>query len=249
MRRKLAVFPTFGKVLKSTFSELYNSLGYSMLTSTIWITAAFPILFMIFADLAFMMNSVAQKQTGAPLIPMLVFSLMLISLWYGLFFGPVLSTLYAVHQERKESYISFKSYLQYFKKYYWISARIYWAFSFGVTLILANFFISLGQNGLIFKVGGILSLYLLFFAANLPLYFQPLIFYNHKFTGIFSKAFLLVIDNFALTFLLSVFVGIILLICVPTVILLILIFGAFYLFMVDNAFELISEKYETEQNK
>lgn len=245
-KKKLAIFSTFGKILKLSFSELYNSLGYAILMSSIWFIAALPVLFLAFSNMIIAVKGLTDQQIGSMFIPTLVFSMLIISFWNGLVLGPAMAMLFAVHQERKESYISFRSFLNYFKKFYWISARVFWAFSFGVSLIGINFLISLGQNGLIPKIGGMFSIYVLFFLMNMPLFFLPLIYYKHKFTDVFYKAFLLVMDNLVLSLLISVFIGFMLALCGPTVILLVLIFGAFYLLMVDNAFELISKKYEAE---
>lgn len=248
MRKKLPVLATAGTVLKDVFKELYQSMGYSMVLSIIWSVAAMPPIILFFSNLALFVRTFSEPETFKGMATLFIFSLVLISVWNGLVTGPVTSALFGMNQERKTDYIGVKTFIRYFKELYGVSCRVHLLFSLGLTVMMVNFFIAMAEPGLLFRVAGLFSLYVVFFLGLMALYFQPLIYYKHKLTNVFRKAFLLLMDNFGLSLLLGLIMGLMWMVSVPTVIILLLVFGGFYIYLADQSFEIISEKYESSAN-
>lgn len=245
MKKKLPVLATLGRVVKEVVKELYQSMGYSMILSIIWSVAAMPPIILFFANLGFFVQTFGETETFQSAASMFIVSLVMISLWNGLVTGPVTTALFGMNQERKTDYIGIKTFFRFFKTCYGVSCRVHLLFSLGLTVMVVNFFIAMAEPGLFFRVAGLFSLYVMFFVGLMAIYFQPLIYYKHNVTNVFRKAFLLLVDNFVLTFLLGLVIGIMWMISIPTVIILLLIFGGFYIYLADQSFEIISEKYES----
>jgi hypothetical protein len=50
---KLPLLPTLGKTLKNSLTELYRSMGYTLITSLIWFAAFIPIVFVVIAAVSY----------------------------------------------------------------------------------------------------------------------------------------------------------------------------------------------------
>lgn len=241
--KKLPLIPTFGKALKATLSEMYGSMAYMLLISVAWFASFIPqctIIILFF-------RALFDPEFHSFLLQLLIFGSLICSVWTALVTGPVTSALYGMNREKKDSYIGWRTFVKYFKSKYWISFRAYFVITLGVTLAIFNVVISLMEPGLPFKIIGLISLYLLIVLGLMSFYFQPLIFYKHGFKSIFYRSFILSLDNLGLTFLFSLMVGLVFAFGVPSIIVVVLVFGAFYIYLTDFGFEAIAEKYEEEQ--
>lgn len=242
MANKLPLFPTLGKTLKHTLSEVYSSMGFSILLSLIWFISYLPVL-IIFSVTVQSLFQVKSGQFGEVAF-FAVFGLLGAAFWNGLIAGPLTTSIYGLYQLRKVDYPSCKSFIELFKKVYWRSATIHWIFSLGITVLVANLLIALLETGFFLKLAGIISLYFLFFIVLMPFFFHPLIYLDNKFKAVFRKSFLLVLDNFALSFFFGILSLFFFLLCIAIPFLLILCYGALMIYLINYGFEAIYNKYE-----
>jgi uncharacterized membrane protein YesL len=241
MAVKLPLFPTIGKILKRSFSELYNSMGFTILMSLIWFIGFLPVVLIAATMVQYLLVSKAARGEAFVFV---VVSLLGISLWNGLFAGPVTTAVYGLYQQRKSDYPSFKSFIETFKRFYWRSAAIHWIFSLCVTLLTFNLIIAQMEAGIFFKVAGLISIYILLFVMLMPFYFHPLIYLNNKVKAVIKKTFLLVLDNLGLSLWFSFILGCLFLLSLMIPFLLILAYGGLFVYLVDSGFEAIYNKYE-----
>jgi Predicted integral membrane protein len=243
--RKLPLFPTFGNVLKKTFVELYNSMGLSVLISCTWCLGFLPILFMMYGLWGGLANA-HGLQTYGERFAFLVFGSLIVVFWNGLVTGPLTTAWYSLYQARKTDYPSFKLFKQIVKKIYWRSAVIHWLFSAVALILFLNIIIALRNANLLLVVAGVLSAYILFLACLASFYFHPLIHLDNSFKKVIKKSFLLTLDNFGLSFWFSLFLGLMFLLSISLIFPLLLIYGAVAVYVTDNGFEPIYQKYDEE---
>jgi len=247
MKEKLPLLKAYGTVLKTATTELYQSMGYMLLVSLIWFVATLPMTVIIFCFTVFAAQSLlkADQEAMTAVLPLFNTTMLIVAVWNTLVAGPATTALYGMHQVRKESYLEKKTFFEQFKKFYWSSFKVYGAFSFGLVLLILNFIITLIETSFLMKIVGLITFYLIVLVFLMSFYLSPLIYYKHKFTDVFRKAFLVMMDNFGLTLAVNLTIALIYVLSVPSVILLLFLYGAFYLWMTDSAFDLISERYET----
>jgi uncharacterized membrane protein YesL len=241
---KLPLLPTLGKTLKNSLTELYRSMGYTLITSLVWFVAFIPIVFVGIAAVSYLPTVIAETKQLGNAVTLLFFTSLLIGLFNGLLTGPVTTALYAIYQERKEGYPDLKLFFKGFIRYYWISARVHWAFSLIAAIFIFNVLLLTVEKSIVFLLAGIFSIYALFLLWLLAFFLHPLIYYQHGFTAVFKKAFLLTLDNLALIFCLSLLLTLMFALSLSLVFLIVLVYGAFYIYFVDNGFEFIYSKYE-----
>ncbi|HEY8464553.1 MAG TPA: hypothetical protein VIM29_11165 [Bacillota bacterium] len=241
---KLPFLPTVGKSLKNSLSELYQAMGYSFITSLVWFLAMIPVCYLLLTLIVALPQIIEQsKQINEAAMFVFVISL-LISTVNGLLVGPVTTALFGLYQERKTDCPNLKSFFKLFKQFYWLAARVFLVFSLVVSLLVFNLILMLGEQSLLIYISGVFSFYGLCLSMLLSFYFHPLIFYKNKFKDVFKKAFLLLIDNLGVTFGFGMVVILLFLASVILLFPLFLLFGAFYIYFMDNGFELIYRKYE-----
>jgi uncharacterized membrane protein YesL len=241
--KKLLFFSTFGKTLKKSLQELYNSMGFSILISFMWFLGYLPILFVIYSFWG-VVNTAHSTLVGSQQWFFGILSLLVISFWNGLVTGPLTTVFYGLYQIRKVDYPSFKLFLQIVKKVYWRSAGIHWVFSLVVTVLVLNVIVAIKNSNLFIMIPGVLSAYVLFLVLLTSFYFHPLIHLDNSFKKVVKKSFLLVVDNIGLSIWLNVFLGLMLFLSIGLVFPLLLIYGALVIYVVDNGFEPIYQKYE-----
>lgn len=241
---KLPLLPTLGKTLKNSLAELYISMGFTLITSVIWFAAFTPIIFVVIAAVSYLPTVINETKQLGNAVTLLFCTSLLIGLLNGLLTGPVTTALYALYQERKESYPNIKSFFKGFIRYYWISARVHWAYSLVSGIFIFNILLLTVEKSMVFLLAGIFSIYALFFLWLIAFFLHPLIYYKHGFIAIFKKAFLLTLDNLGLVFCLSLLLTLMFVLSFSLVFLIVLVYGAFYIYFVDNGFELIYSKYE-----
>jgi uncharacterized membrane protein YesL len=241
---KLPIFPTVGKTLVSSGRELYRSLGYSLLTSMIWFLAFVPILYILLSIPGVLAAGLKQTKNLMDVVLSSFVGVLLVAFLNGLVTGPVTTALFALFQEKKEGYPNIGSFFKNFLAFYWVSARVHWVFSLIVSVLLFNVFVMIAERSLLMKVAGIFSVYGLFFLLLLSLYLHPLIYYKHQFRAVFKKAFLLTLDNMGISVCLSLATSLIFCLSFCLIFPVLLLFGALYVYLLDNGFEIIARKYE-----
>ncbi len=117
-------------------------------------------------------------------------------------------------------------------------------FSIAVALLLMNIWIMLGAKSILLLVAGVISVYVLFALWLMQFYIAPLIYLGNSFKKVMRKSFLLTMDNFALTFSFSLILGILFIVSVIIPILAILLYGGLLIFIMDQGFEVIYNKYD-----
>jgi uncharacterized membrane protein YesL len=121
---------------------------------------------------------------------------------------------------------------------------VHWAFSLVCAIFIFNVLLLTVEKGMVFVLAGIFSIYALFLLWLIAFFLHPLIYYKHGFTAIFKKAFLLTLDNLGLILCLSLLLALMFVISFSLVFLIVLVYGALYIYFVDNGFEFIYGKYE-----
>lgn len=255
MTKKLPLFATMGDVLKKSLLEIYSSMGYSLMVSVIHFCGALP---MIWAGLA-LLNFIGKSGPHAnlkniiPLIfPVIFPSLILISVWNALISGPLGVSLYGLYEVRKTDYPNFRMFWDIFRKHYRRTVGVYLVFWLAATLLATNILIALTPfSNLLIGISGLFSFYVLLFLGIMHFYIQPLIYLDNTFKKVFRKSFLLTIDNIGLSFWFGLifFIVPMMFFVLPTVIpfliiILMLIYGAFVLYVTNHGFEVIYNKYE-----
>ena len=248
MKETLPLIKAYGTVLKLTVTELYQSMGYIFLVSLIWFIATLPMTSFIAAICVFIAENIFKPDGAKAILPLFNTTMLIIAGWNTLVAGPVTVALYGMHQVRKENYLEKKTFFEQFKKSYWSSFKVFGAFSFGIVLLIINFIITLIETSFFMKVIGLVTFYIIALLFLMSFYLIPLIYYKHKFADVFRKAFLVMMDNFGLTLVVNLTMALIYVLSAPSVILMIFLYGAFYIWMTDNTFELISERYETAED-
>jgi hypothetical protein len=241
--RKLPVLATVGRALKNSGIELYRSLGYSLITSIIWFFAFCPILLLLLT-IPTMLTMELQKGRQLMDVGVALCGALLIVVVNGLVTGPVTTALFGLLQVRKEGYPNLKSFLQCLFRFYWVSCRVHFLFSLTVGVLFFNVLMIGIDQGLLIKFAGIFSIYGLLFLLLMSVFLQPLIYYRNRFGEVVKKSFLLVMDNLLLCLVLSLVLTGFFLLNVVLVFPVLLIFGAFYIYLLDSGFELIAAKYE-----
>jgi uncharacterized membrane protein YesL len=241
---KLPVFRSVGKTLAGSGCELYRSLGYSLVISLIWFVAFIPVLYILLTIPTALSETLKRAKNLMDAGMASFIGVVMMAFLNGLVTGPVTTALFALLQEKKEGYPNIGSFFKGFFRFYWVSSRVHLAFSLIVCVLLFNVWVMVADRSLLMKVAGIFSLYGLFFLVLFSFYLHPLIFYKHNFRAIFKKAFLLTLDNMGLNVCLSLVLGLLFLVSVCLIFPVILLFGAFYIYFLDNGFELIALKYE-----
>lgn len=246
---KLPFFSTLGNSLKNALFELYRSMGFTLIISVIWFLGFMPIVFLLISLVSVLPQVLKDSKQLMDAGVFIFVSSLVISVVNGLLLGPLTTAFFGLYQERKEGYPNLKTFFKHFIRFYWVSARVNLVFSAIISLLVFNVFMMLVEPGLLLSIAGIFSIYGLFFLMMLSFYFHPLIFYKHNFKGVFKKAFLLFIDNFGLTFGFGLALVIMFLLCSVLLFPILLIFGAFYIYFIDNGFEFICGKYEATDEK
>ncbi|MCL6588773.1 MAG: hypothetical protein K6U80_02360 [Firmicutes bacterium] len=238
---KLPLFPTLGRTLANAFKGLYSSLGFSMLMSLIWFLPVMPVLIVIFSV---MLIPSSAKITPGEVFTLRAWAFLTVAVWNSFVTGPIVTTLYSLFQERKVDYPSIPMFFRLFKKFYWASVRITLAFSIAYLLLFLNIWIMLGTRNILLMVAGVISVYVLLAVWLMQFYTTPLIYLGNSFKKVLRKSFLLAMDNFALSFFYSLILGILFILSVFLPIFAIMFYGGILIFIMDQGFEVIYNKYD-----
>ncbi len=236
--KKLPLFPTLGKVLKKSFVEAYQSIGFTFLISLIW---QIGYLLMIFAASPILMIN-SQKSNGGSV----VLGMLAVTAVNALLLGPLTATLYGFYQQRKEGYPTFKTFINIFKTVYLRAAGINGLLWIANTLFVFNIVTAVPSQNLLLKISGLFSLYCLLFGAMMPFFFHPLIYLGYGIKKTIQKTFILILDNFGLSFWLNLFLGVLLVVSTLFLFLLFL-YGGLMIYVLDSGFGAIWDKYDEPQ--
>lgn len=238
---KLPFFPTLGRTLKNAFVGLYGALGFSMLMSLIWFLPYLPMVIVV-AGVVLIPNT--AKLAPGEIFSLRILAFITVAIWNSFVAGPITTALYGLFQERKTDYASIPMFFRLFKKFYWASVRITLVFSIAVTLLLMNIWIMFNTPNILLMVAGVISIYVLIALWLMQFYVSPLIYLGNTFKKVIRKCFLLTMDNFALTFAFSLILGILLILSVILPIFAVLLYGGILIFIMDQGFEVIYNKYD-----
>jgi uncharacterized membrane protein YesL len=242
MATKLPIFPIIGKSFKESFVELYGSLGFTLLVSLIWFGCYLPILFIVGAFLLRKMPK--PPQPGEIMFLVMVF-LFLFCIWNSFGAGPIFSATYGLYQERKEDYASVKMYFRILKKYYWLSAGVWGIFSLAFSMLFLNIIIALMGRQVVVLVAGAISVYMLFFILLMSFYFNPLIQLGNSWKKVIRKSFLLVLDNFGLSFWFILVLTVLLVLSIYIPFIFVMLYGAMLIYFSDKGFGAVYNKYDS----
>lgn len=226
-------------ILKESLVGMYNNLGYTLLSSLIWVLVTLP--FAVFLMTTLQVELESENPFG------LLFMFACVLLPYGaLILGPVNSTLFYLINQASEGWAGLRDLWVGLRTYYRRAAGIY-ALYFALLLfllldIIICFFI---LTPLFAKVIGIILFYLLIFLLLASVYFSPLIvLQDNNWKKVLKKAFLLTLDNGPFTLFAGIIilaVGILFSFFLP---LLIFAYGGFLQFYRLKIFYGVMEKYE-----
>lgn len=241
MAAKISVFATLGNSFKESFLELYNSLGFTLLTSFLWFAGNFPIL--IFINLFLVAKS--KSSTIQDLVSYIIMALLLFLIWNSFVAGPLVAVTYGLYQERKEDYPNLNMFLRIIKKVYWRSVLVYGAFSLSVSLLILNIVFAIVGKQIFLMVVAAISIYTLFFITLMSFYFNPLLVLDNSFKKVIRKSFLLVMDNFWLSFCSILILGLLLGLSIKVVFLFVLMYGAIMIYFTNRVFTAVYDRYES----
>lgn len=244
MANKLPFFPTIARNLGQSVVEMYKSIGFTLLIDLLWFIGYVPVFFVA------MVSAQAIPQPPQPedfLLSLLVF-LFFFCIWHTLVAGPLMTTVYTLYQERKLEYPSVKMFGQLYRRFYWRSVRINGVFSLAFSLCFLNVILALNFPNPLFLAAGIVSFYCLLFMLMMSFYFNPLIYLDNSFKKVIRKSFLLVIDNFWISFGFIAVFGVILGVCLSSTVLMFLItiiYGPLLIYFTDRVFEAVYGRYDS----
>lgn len=243
---KIPTFPNIWKSLKVTFKEIYHSLGFTTITSSIWFICYLPILVVTLSTANYL---ISPQFKGHPITDAAAFApslFLLITIWNGLLAGPVTTAIYGMYQVRKEELVNVRTFFTMFKKFYWRSACVHWISSLITTMFVFNVTIAVRRGGFAIIIAGIISIYSWFFLTLMTAYYNPLLYLDNKITKVLRKSFLITLDNFAFSFWQGLILAVLFCFCLVVSFLLILVYGAFLIYFVNSNFDIIYNRYESE---
>jgi uncharacterized membrane protein YesL len=125
---------------------------------------------------------------------------------------------------------------------------IYGVFSLACSLLALNIILAFNFQNFLFLASGIVSLYVLLFILMMSFYFNPLIYLDNPFKKVIHKAFLLVMDNFLISFGFVLVFGIMVLLCIKFLVLIFIltvIYGPLLTYFTDLTFEAVYGRYDS----
>lgn len=226
-------------LLKEAFVEMYNNLGYTLLSSFLWVLVTMPFATFLFTTLQ------VELERENPFGLLFMFAFILLP--YGaLILAPVNSALFYLIKQASEGWANLRGLWVGLRKYYRRAAGVY-AVYFALLLFLLLdmiicFFI---LTPLFAKIIGIILLYLFIFLLISNAYFLPLIvLQENNWKKVLKKAFLLTLDNGPFTLfagIITLVLGILFSFFLP---LLVLTYGGFLYFYRLKMFYGVMAKYE-----
>jgi len=244
MTNKLPFFPTIGKNLGQSLAEMYKSLGFTLLIDLLWFFGYVPIFTMALVSL----KAIPQSPQPGDLLQSVLFFLISFCIWHSLVAGPLMTIVYTLYQERRIEYPSFKMFGQLFRRFYWRSVKINALFSLTLSLLFLNVILALNFPNILFLASGIVSLYCLLFVLMMSFYFNPLIYLENPLKKVIRKSFLLVIDNFLISFGFTAVLGIVAAVCITfpiAMFLMAIIYGPLLVYFTDRGFEAVYGRYDS----
>jgi len=242
MAKKLPIFSTIGKNLGQSFTEMYKSMGFSLMIDVFWFIGYVPVFIVALVSLK------AIQHPPLDILQSTFLFLIFFCIWHSLVASPLVMAVYALYQERKVDYPSVQMFGRLFRKYYWRTVSIYGVFSLAISILFTNIILGLYFSNFLFLAAGIVSLYVLLYIATMSFYFNPLIYLDNPFKKVLRKSFLLVVDNLIISLGFIMVFAIILVVCIKIVILMFLlmvIYGPLLIYFTDKSFEAVYGRYDS----
>ena len=224
MKKKVALWP----IIKTSFIDIYDNLGWVLFTSAIWFGFVTPFLFAILP--------------GNLSIPLrVILSSSVIAL------GPATAGCYYIANKlvKKDSFVEWKDFFYAFKKFFWRAEALILILIVAIVVLAANFIFYSQMQNTVMRILSILWLYIIIFLGIIQTYMFPLLIEQD--TGIrkiIKRSFLLTIDNIGITLVIFLIVTALSVICILTGVgALLLMMGIKSLFD-TKTFLTVMEKYE-----
>ncbi|NLY88459.1 MAG: hypothetical protein GX085_02400 [Firmicutes bacterium] len=230
-------------VLKEAVVDAYNNIGYTLLSSVLWVLVVAPPVIFIGLTLQVAM------ETGANLLDVFNLPFVLILIFYtALVIAPVNSTLLSQAYKAFEGWGNLRGFWKDLRRNYRQTVGVYLLYGVAFSLLIMNIMICFFLLAPFFtKIVGIFNLYLLIFLILAGFYLPPLIvLQENTIKKVFKKAFLLAFVNGPLTFLALLILFLIGLLCSFLLPLLVMIYGGFLQFFTMRFFLGLLEKYDAK---
>lgn len=223
MKKKIALWP----IIKASFTDIYDNLGWVLFMSVIWSGFAAPFLFAIFPG-----------NLSTPLRIILGSSVIVL--------GPATAGCYYIANKLiKRELVEWRDFFYAFKKFFWKAVALALILITAIAILLANFIFYFQMHSTFIKVLSIVWLYVIIFLGIMQTYMFPLLIEQD--TGIkkiVKRSFLLSIDNIGITLVIFLIVTALLIICILTGVGALLVMMGMKSFFDTRTFLSVMEKYE-----
>lgn len=223
MKKKIALWP----IIKASFTDIYENLGWVLFMSVIWSGFAAPFLFAIFPG-----------NLSTPLRIILGSSVIVL--------GPATAGCYYIANKLiKRELVEWRDFFYAFKKFFWKAAALALILITAIAILLVNFIFYFQMYSTFIKVLSIVWLYVIIFLGIMQTYMFPLLIEQD--TGIkkiVKRSFLLSIDNIGITLVIFLIVTALLIICILTGVGALLVMMGMKSFFDTRTFLSVMEKYE-----
>lgn len=231
-------------ILKEAVVDAYNSIGYTLFASVLWVLVVAPSFLFTYLTLQL------ELEMGENLLNVifnLPFVLILI-LYSALVFAPVNAALLSQAYKNLEGVGSLRGIWQNLRRNYRQTVGVYLLYGLAFYLFVVNIIICFFLLAPFFaKIVGLLNLYLLIFLLLAGFYLPSLIvLQENTIKKVFKKAFLLAFANGPLTFLALAILSLIGLLFSFLLPLLVMVYGGFLQFFSVRVFLGLLEKYEAK---
>ena len=222
--KKIALWP----IIKASFVDIYDNLGWVLFMSAIWFGFAIPLLF-----------AILLKNLSTPLRIILGSSVITL--------GPATAGCYYVANElvKREYFVGWKDFFYAFKKFFWRASALALILIAIIAILVANFIFYFQIRSPFAKVVSILWLYVIIFLGIMQTYMFPLLIEQD--TGIkkiIKRSFLLTINNIGISLVIFLIVTALSIICILTGVGALLLMMGMKSFFDTRTFLSVMEKYE-----
>jgi len=223
-KKKVALWP----IIKTSFIDIYDNLGWVLFMSAIWFGFVTPFLF-----------AILPGNLSIPLRIILGSSIIAL--------GPATAGCYYIANKlvKKDYFVEWKDFFYAFKKFFWRATALMLILAAAILVLAANFIFYSHIQNTAMRILSILWLYVIIFLGIMQTYMFPLL--VEQDTGIrkiIKRSFLLTIDNIGITLVIFLIVTALSIICILTGVgALLLMMGMKSLFD-TRTFLTVMEKYE-----
>lgn len=225
--KKVSIWP----IIKGSFIDVYDNLGWVLFISAVWFGFAIPV---VFAVLPGNLHIILRLLLGISVI----------------FLGPATAgAYYLANRLIKRESVEWRDYFFAFKKFFWRSEALILIYLLAIAIVVVDFMFYSQIQNIIVRILSIFWLYLLLFLGILQTYMFPLLIEQD--TGIkkvIIRSFLLSIDNIGVSFVMFIVVIALCAVCILTGVGALLLLMGVKSFFDTKTFLTVMEKYEEVTN-